>query len=73
MQIGFAHTNKMDSFKNIAHQILKEAGRPLHSKEITKAALGRGWLKTAGRTPEATMNAQLLMDIKAKGPLSDFK
>jgi hypothetical protein len=28
----------MNSFKDIAYQILKEAGKPLHSKEITKIA-----------------------------------
>ena len=47
----------MSSFKDIAFQILKEAGRPLHSNEITQIALKKGWLKTAGKTPEATMNA----------------
>ena len=47
----------MSSFKDIAFQILKETGKPLHSKEITKIALKKGWLKTAGKTPEATMNA----------------
>jgi len=56
----------MNPFKDIAYQILKEVGRPLHSKEITKLALERGWLKTAGKTPEATMGAQIYMDIKKK-------
>ena len=63
----------MNSFKDIAYQILKEAGKPLRSKEITKIALKRGWLKTAGKTPEATMNAQLIVDINSKGELSKFK
>ncbi len=63
----------MNSFKDIAYQILKEAGKPLHSKEITKIALQRGWLKTAGKTPEATMNAQLVVDTNSKGELSRFK
>ncbi len=62
----------MNSFKDIAYQILKEAGKPLHSKEITKIALERGWLKTAGKTPEATMNAQLVVDINAKKDKSRF-
>lgn len=62
----------MNSFKNIAYQILKEAGKPLHSKEITKIALDRGWLKTAGKTPEATMNAQLVVDINSKKEKSRF-
>jgi hypothetical protein len=63
----------MNSFKNIAYQILKESGKPLHNKEITKIAISRGWLKTAGKTPEATMNAQLVVDINSKGELSRFK
>lgn len=62
----------MNSFKDIAYQILKEAGKPLHSKEITKIALQRGWLKTAGKTPEATMNAQLVVDINTKKEKSRF-
>ncbi|MBU4252014.1 MAG: hypothetical protein KKC39_04295 [Candidatus Omnitrophica bacterium] len=63
----------MKSFKDIAYQILKEKGKPLHSKEITKIALSREWLKTTGKTPETTMNANLIIDIKSKGELSNFK
>jgi len=62
----------MNTFKGIAYQILKEAGKPLHSKEITKIALERGWLKTAGRTPEATMNAQIVVDINSRKDASRF-
>jgi hypothetical protein len=61
-----------NSFKNLAIEILKEAKRPLHSKEITDIALKRGWLKTAGKTPEATMNAQILVDINSKKEKSHF-
>src|SRR3989338_1614190 len=63
----------MSSFKELAYQILKEAGKPLHSKEITKIAVEHGWLKTAGKTPHATMNAQLVVDINAKKERSRFK
>jgi hypothetical protein len=63
----------MNSFKEIARQVLQEIGKPLHSKEMTKLALKQGLLKTEGKTPAATMNAQILMDIKHKGILSDFK
>lgn len=62
----------MGSFKDIAYQILKEANKPLHSNEITDIALERGWLKTAGKTPRATMNAQLVVDINKNGALSRF-
>ncbi len=62
----------MSTFKEIAFQILKELEKPLHSKEITAIALERGWLKTAGKTPEATMNAQLIVDINSKKQASRF-
>ncbi|OGZ24046.1 MAG: hypothetical protein A3A08_01375 [Candidatus Nealsonbacteria bacterium RIFCSPLOWO2_01_FULL_41_9] len=62
----------MNSFKDIAYQILKEAGKSLHSKEITKAALERGF-KTKGKTPWKTMDAELVVDINSKGELSRFK
>jgi len=52
----------MNSFKDIAYQILKEAGKPLHSKEITKIALQKRWLKTAGKTPEATIKSISIAD-----------
>ena len=62
----------MNSFKDIAYQILKEAVKPLHSKEITKIALEKGWLITAGKTPEATMRAELIVDINSKKDKSRF-
>lgn len=61
----------MTTFKSIAYQILKEAGKPLHNKEITKRALERG-LVTDGKTPEATMNALLVVDINTKKEKSRF-
>jgi len=62
----------MNSFKDIAYQILKETGKPLHSKEITRIALERGF-KTEGKTPWKTMDAELVVDINSKGELSNFK
>ena len=62
----------MSSFKDIAYQILQEAGKPLHSSEITDIAIARGLLNTAGKTPKATMNAQLVVDINKNGNLSRF-
>ncbi|HAV11750.1 MAG TPA: hypothetical protein DCX32_04410 [Candidatus Moranbacteria bacterium] len=62
----------MNSFKEIAFQILKEIGKPLHSNDITQVALDRGWLKTAGKTPKATMNAQLVVDTNSKKEKSRF-
>jgi len=62
----------MKSFKDIAYQILQEAGKPLHYREITDIALEKGLLRTDGKTPWATMNAQLAMDIKNNGDNSRF-
>lgn len=61
----------MKTFKSIAYQILKEANQPLHSKDITKQALARG-LVTDGKTPEATMTAQIIVDINTKQEKSRF-
>jgi len=62
----------VNTFKGVAYEILKEVGKPLHSDEITKIALERGWLKTAGKTPSATMNAQLVVDVNKNSSSSLF-
>jgi restriction system protein len=53
--------------------VLKEAGEPLHYGEITKRLLERGLWVTTGKTPEATVNAQLAVDIKRRGEASAFR
>ena len=60
------------SFKEAARAVLEEAGEPLSYKEITRQALRRGLVMTAGRTPEASVNAQLSVDISRKGDESIF-
>jgi Holliday junction resolvase len=62
----------VNKFKTAAIIILSEVGSPLHYKEITRLALEKGILETEGATPEATMNAEIVIDIKKKGILSDF-
>lgn len=62
----------MPSFKSVAYEILKKAKKPLHSKEITEIALKKGLIKTTGKTPEATMHAQLIRDINSKKENSRF-
>jgi restriction system protein len=54
------------SFLNAAERVLEQVAdrSPLHYRELTEKALERGWLKTNGKTPEATMNAQLVTDLK---------
>ncbi|HLM58829.1 MAG TPA: HTH domain-containing protein [Pyrinomonadaceae bacterium] len=53
--------------------VLAEAGEPLHYKEITKRLLNRGLWTTTGQTPDATVNAQLAVDIKRRGKASNFR
>ena len=62
----------MNTFKQSAIEILKKTKKPLHYTEITRLALESGLLETEGATPEATMNAQIVVDIKNKGEGSDF-
>lgn len=62
----------MNKFKTSAIEILKQERKPLHYKEITRLALEAGILETEGATPDASMNAQIVMDIKNKKDASDF-
>ncbi len=63
----------MTSFKLAAIKILREAKEPLHYEEITKRALEQNLIETSGATPEATMNAQISVDIKNKKGESPFQ
>ena len=64
--------SKKLSFKEVAAQILKSANEPLSAKEIVELAIQEGILSTEGQTPEATMAAQLYVDIN-KNKKSKFK
>ncbi len=55
-----------------AAQVLREAGEPLHYEEITRRILDQGLWTTQGKTPSATISAQLAVDIKRKGASSRF-
>jgi hypothetical protein len=56
-----------------ARKILQDAEAPLHYQEITKRVLSAGLWKTNGKTPAATINAQLATNIKKNGPASAFR
>jgi len=58
--------------REAAVQILKDAGEPLHVKEITKHILEKKLWKTAGKTPHQTVAARLYADIKKNGDASAF-
>ena len=60
------------SFKQAAYRTLKEAGTPLHYREITRLAIENGLIDSSGKTPEATMIAQLGVDVNFKKERSPF-
>jgi len=55
-----------------AYQVLLQAGEPLRCEEITRRMLEQHLWMTAGKTPEATVQAQLCVDLKKKGAASRF-
>lgn len=55
---------KILSFKKAAKRVLLDAKKPLTAQEITDIALEKELLETDGKTPEATMAANLYMDIR---------
>jgi len=54
------------------HQILKDAGKPLHAKEIAERIMEAGLWSSDGKTPEATVSACLYSNIKKHGDQSTF-
>jgi hypothetical protein len=53
--------------------VLAAVGQPLHYAEITKRMLDQGLWKTKGKTPAATVNAQLAVDLIQRGDTSCFQ
>ncbi len=54
------------SFLDAAEKVLDQFGdrNSMHYRDITDKAIRQGWLNTSGKTPEATMNAQLVIELK---------
>jgi len=61
----------MDSL-DATEQILREAAVPLHYHEITERILALNLWPTEGKTPDATINARLAVDIRKFGVRSRF-
>jgi len=55
---------RQNSFKEAAYKVLKSKNTPLNIQNLTAIAIEKGVLKTSGRTPKASMGAQLYMDLK---------
>lgn len=56
-----------------AHEVLRDAGEPLHYAEIARRMLERGLWKTAGLTPRFTVSRDLSGDIREHGAASRFR
>jgi len=56
-----------------AEKVLAEAGTPLSYREITTRVLEADLWQTKGKTPEATIHAQLAVDIANQGAASRFQ
>jgi HB1, ASXL, restriction endonuclease HTH domain len=66
--MGNKATGKGEPAKQVAIDVLREAGEPLHAKEIAKRVLASercAGLK--GKTPEATISAMLAVGSKPGG------
>ena len=59
------------SFLKAAITVLKETGREMTATEVVRIALERGLVESSGRTPDATLTAQLYVHVRdhPQGPL----
>ncbi|MHB9070124.1 MAG: winged helix-turn-helix domain-containing protein [Sedimentisphaerales bacterium] len=56
-----------------AVKVLEEAGEPLNCQEMIKRMLEKGYWKTDGKTPSATIYSAILREIKEKGADARFR
>jgi restriction system protein len=60
------------SFIDAAAKVLDIGGTPLHYRDIAQQAIAQGLIETNGKTPEATVNAVICVEIKQQGLQSRF-
>ncbi len=64
-------TTNGEPAKQVAIDVLRQAGEPLHAKEIAKRVLESGRSSgLKGKTPEATISAMLAVGSKPGGPFT---
>jgi hypothetical protein len=56
-----------------AAKVLAEAGEPLDCKTIVERAIAKGYWKTGGKTPAATIYAGIIREIATKGKDARFR
>jgi len=60
------------TWRDAIKRVLSEEGRSLHYSDIAEAILVKGYYKTDGATPAATVNAHISGSIKHEGEKSPF-
>ncbi|NOT11415.1 MAG: hypothetical protein HOP23_06225 [Methylococcaceae bacterium] len=60
------------SWREAIKKVLADSDTPLHYTEISEQILSRGYYKTDGATPAATVSAQLTSSIKHDGEKNPF-
>jgi len=56
-----------------AARVLKEAGEPLGCKAMVEMMLAKGYWKTEGQTPSATLYSAIIREVALKKSESRFK
>ena len=64
---------KRPSCLDAAAKILAESKKPMTCRQIVKLAFEKGYWKSDGRTPHATLYSAMIRSIAAKGKGSRFK
>ena len=68
-----AHPKGRFSALDAAAEVLRKAGGPLHHQELTRRMIESGLWVSSGKTPAATVQAQIAIEIKTKGERSRFQ
>ena len=61
---------KGEPAKQVAIDVLRTAGEPLHAKEIAKRVIESARTRLGGKTPEQTITAMLAVGSKPGGPFT---
>lgn len=64
---------KRPSGLNAAAQVLVEVGKPMTVKEIVEVAFEKGYWKSDGATPHATIYSAIIREVATKGKDSRFR
>ena len=64
---------KRPSGLDAAAKVLGETGKPMNCREIVEQAITKGYWRTNGKTPAATIYAAMTREISAKGNDARFR